>query len=150
MTLCTLCAGVRFEDLFMGLAISWHSTILDLRASAEVCGLCALFVSAVDKPLLDHFNYPLYLAGTCKLRKGDAADYVPHQIQLVDVYVGVPDTGGLASGENASTQVAAVEGQLVYKDRRLRARIASLYVACGKWIHICPMKRSSRSANDWH
>jgi hypothetical protein len=51
---------------------------------------------------------------------------------LVDVYVGVPDTGGLASGENASTQVAAVEGQLVYKDRRLRARIASLYVACGK------------------
>jgi hypothetical protein len=89
-------------------------------------------VSAVDKPLLDRFNCPLYLAGSCKLRKNAAADYVPHQIQSVDVYVGVPDTGGLASGENASTQIAAVEGQLVYKDRRLRAKIASLHVACGK------------------
>jgi len=150
MTLCTLCAGIRFEDLFMGLAISWNRTILDLQASAEVCELCALFVSAVDKPLLDQFNCPLYLAGGCKLRKGDAADYVPHQIKSVDVYVGVPDTGGLASGENASTQVAAAEGQLVYKDRRLRARIASLYVACGKQIHICPMKWLSRSVYDWH
>jgi hypothetical protein len=101
MTLCTLCAVVRFEDLFMGLAISWYRTILGLRASAEVCELGALFVSAVDKPLLGQFNCPLYLAGSCNLRKGDAADYVPHQIMLVDVYVGVPDTGGLASGENA-------------------------------------------------
>lgn len=59
------------------------------------------------------------------------------RLQTVDLYTGVPDTGGLASGVSASVQMMADVGPFGYKDGRLRNRISVVAVVCGEQNYVC-------------
>ncbi len=133
MSLCRSCAGIQFDDLYSGLATPWNRTVSDLRSSAGICELCALLVQASDAKLLDdNPNSALYLPGNCNIETDDGDRAVPRQVVHFTLYSGIEDTGGLASGRNASdTEWLLQSEKATYVDRRLKAALATLRVICG-------------------
>ncbi|OIW28729.1 HET-domain-containing protein [Coniochaeta ligniaria NRRL 30616] len=124
MALCSLCANIKYDDLFAGRHIPWGRTVSDLWASTPTCELCALFVSAWqdNPPLRSLPDNRLYLAGNCNI-PSLRNPTEPRRIHSVSLYVG-GDSAGLAGvsakAENVSLRVmcddtSELAGQILYR-----------------------------------
>lgn len=134
MVLCSLCANIKYDDLFAGSYIPWGGTVSDLRASAPTCELCALFVSAwQDNPSLRILpDNQLWLAGICNSASQHTDGLEPRRITSARLYVDVDDAARLAGGEDAGKKMGSPTGVSVFK-----AESAILRVMCGMFTSHC-------------
>jgi len=137
MTLCHFCAGIRFDDLFIGETIPWNRSIMELCSSAGTCELCTLIVESSDRKLLDErLNDTLYLVGGCNIETHEGDISEPRQIVTVHVYSSADNDARWANGHSSQLPLfLSASGEATSGDGNRKAEIATLSVVCGTLLN---------------